>query len=550
MFTAFKSYPRIIRIICCVLFFTCCAVCSYGFLSATNNLASCGGKWLPEKITGMRQPRFSFNHFLLRRALPSNRLDLSFWNGAQKITFFRPVDCKRVVFDIELGQGAFAGVLFGGHNDRFFGVMFSRGGIYPDMFFELDRDGFFVSTQKLDMPGAQKQNRFDVELLFKHNRVSVFVNNAPVARHAWGSSVVGKGSFGFIGGLKPAFVDNIKIYEADGKVITENFFNKSGGIKFFAGSCACVLVLVCLAVFFLRRIRFFAKLQHVYLVVWVLLCFLLLSVGVVACDFKWMVFNRGWFVLDPYGDFQEIAAYGPAPAMALKRTEPFEPAYSKQFLLKVLDAQNADEPPEGVLRIVVLGTSQTFGMGVVKDSEPFPAILQAELNKNRWVMCRVFNYGLAGSFSGDITELYLKKWIRKKPEICIVNLSNNDFRGEIGLERKTGTTPAVFALNLEKIVRANTARGIKTVLCLEANSPEASPEELEYHKIMRKLAERKKLLCIDLHKHLRENIGQGILWWDHVHMTPAGHKMSGKFIAEQILPVVKSTTLGKNQEDF
>jgi len=78
------------------------------------------------------------------------------------------------------------------------------------------------------------------------------------------------------------------------------------------------------------------------------------------------------------------------------------------------------EKKEGVKRILVLGDSITFGIGV-KDGDTYPEILEKVLKEKTRDNIEVINAGYADSFSPDSFLVYLKnRGLELKPDIIIL----------------------------------------------------------------------------------------------------------------------------------
>jgi lysophospholipase L1-like esterase len=78
--------------------------------------------------------------------------------------------------------------------------------------------------------------------------------------------------------------------------------------------------------------------------------------------------------------------------------------------------------PASVHRVLVLGDSFTYGLGVRKESAPFPAVLQRQLNGD-WPRRRgpyeVVNGGISGSLTGQWVELLRRVGPQLEPDVVL-----------------------------------------------------------------------------------------------------------------------------------
>ena len=190
-------------------------------------------------------------------------------------------------------------------------------------------------------------------------------------------------------------------------------------------------------------------------------------------------------------------------------------------ILEGIRRDYAPAPAEGVVRVLFLGTSQTWGSGAAVEAETFVRVIERRLNatvEGQRIEC--LNAGVSGAYSPRLAAMYVGSLLELEPDVVVVNLSNNDLK------------PEAFATALETIARAGAERGVDTLFCLEANSVEHRPGELPMHATMRRVAEELDVPLIDLHAYLGERSDTGFLWWDLVHPTSYGHHL----IAARLVP--------------
>ena len=133
------------------------------------------------------------------------------------------------------------------------------------------------------------------------------------------------------------------------------------------------------------------------------------------------------------------------------------------------------------------------------------------------------NGGISGVDSTLLLKKYKESWREiLDPDMLILNLSNNDVNKSES-----------FKSNLIKFSMLNQP-DIKTIFVLEANSIEVPSIIIHNHEIMKQLGSELHIPVIDLHNYLITKYDTGIIWWDFVHMTTYGHRLTAKFLSENI----------------
>jgi lysophospholipase L1-like esterase len=172
-----------------------------------------------------------------------------------------------------------------------------------------------------------------------------------------------------------------------------------------------------------------------------------------------------------------------------------------------------------VRRIVVLGSSQTWGSGAAHPDDVWVPRLEKLLNDAAAPGERfeLIDAGLPGETSSRLRRDWEKRWIAWQPELLLVNLGNND------------RDPEVLARNLERIAEANAARGIATAFipeanCVESRSEKSLAELVRKHDALRAVAARNEAKVVEVHGPLADERDTGFLWWDRVHLTSFGQE--------------------------
>jgi lysophospholipase L1-like esterase len=208
------------------------------------------------------------------------------------------------------------------------------------------------------------------------------------------------------------------------------------------------------------------------------------------------------------------------PDESQKRVEAYWVNSSRMDILRGIRSRYTAAVPPGVFRILVLGSSQTWGAGAESDDDTWVRQLETLLNTSPGdVKVECINAGISGLVTGQVVELLRSDLADMAASAALINLSNND----IDLDQ--------FEHNLDALIGELQARNIRPVFILEPNSLErrltdSEHGHLEYkHAIMRKVAANYGLPAIDLHGYLAEAKDAGFIWWDFVHLTSFGQRL-------------------------
>jgi len=118
-----------------------------------------------------------------------------------------------------------------------------------------------------------------------------------------------------------------------------------------------------------------------------------------------------------------------------------------------------------------------------------------------------------------IGDDYINEWVDLEPDRVIAILGNND--GQLN----------VLENSLRLLAKANLGRRIETLLVAEANASEYEfAGKTVYlrtkHEIIQRVALQNELTYVDIHRRLLELYDDGFLWWDRVHLTSYGQRLS------------------------
>jgi lysophospholipase L1-like esterase len=180
--------------------------------------------------------------------------------------------------------------------------------------------------------------------------------------------------------------------------------------------------------------------------------------------------------------------------------------------------------PSGITRILMVGSSQTWGAGAAREQDTFVRRTEDLLN-SEGKLFECINAGISGSYSRELLEIFREEWLALEPSIVVIDLSTNDEDG------------VAFAAALDEFATIDEQHDIDTILVLEPNSAEAAPRSLRFHPTMREVGSRHYIAVLDLQEYLAEHRDSGILWWDVVHPTSYGHQLIANRLAPAILTI-------------
>lgn len=433
-----------------------------------------------------------------RTALYRDRLDLGAWHGYHELLLREPVTPERIALRFRLREPGWLALLFQRTETRFEAVRVSRDPGFPPACLAGSADGAFASKAPLAQPPLDAGwHALALERAGPGFRVTV--DGAEVG--ACGTALDRPVRVGLRGSAADHVeVDSLRIESATPPaLVEEDFRNRRGARALGLGVLGIVAAVNALVALGSRRSR---RARGAPLAPYLATANLVLAAaGGLALLADTVYFARIHPEQVDFRGYENRIEYVGQISPRLERRYALAP------------------PPAGVRRIVVLGTSQTWGSGAARPEDVWVTRLEAALNASARPGERfeLVNAGLPGETSGELLELWSEKWIAWQPELALVNLGNND------------RDPERLARNVERIAALNESRGIRTVLVPEANSTESRSERslrgLEAkHAALQELGARLGLPVVEVHGPLAQARDDGFLWWDRVHLTPYGQE--------------------------
>jgi lysophospholipase L1-like esterase len=470
------------------------------------------GHWISSKTRLERGVMGAFHFMRSEQAQAGHRLNLGAWFGYQEVLYKRPLRPAQLSFAFLLQQRAQLSVVFDKTDSGFSGIRLSVDPVRESMAFTASDAGEFLGRVPLAGLTLRPREWARASLDFEADRVRVDVNGAVfrVPRR----EPAGEARVGFRGGGRIALVDDVVIKErgAPGDLKPRSAIYESFDDAEAFWPAAGLAIALVLGVNALWRRRLLRRDPSRAAEV---------ALGGVVANGVLCVLAGVLLAFLAY----RAERYPDADTTLQRREDEFRGAQADAVRAEIR-ARYPGPPPPGVLRILFLGSSQTWGAGAARASETFVAVLErllnAEADSGRRYEC--VNAGISAVDSRLLADLYEHEWLGLRPRLVVVDLSNND--GDASL----------FGLNLERIVKLSRANGVTPLLVLEPNSPEerkASLDELlERHAVMRRVGERLDVPVFDMQARLIAEQDRGFLFWDSVHMTSFGQRL----FAEALLP--------------
>ncbi|MBF0386093.1 MAG: hypothetical protein HQL27_09545 [Candidatus Omnitrophica bacterium] len=467
-------------------------------VSRTNSLKN-NGNWVSSKSFLEKKVSTTIAFMRTRPALARGRLNLGSWNGYNEIYYHKPLWPKEISFRFLPKEDSYIVVLFNKEGSSFEGILLGSYYLYKNVYFKADASGGFTE-KKILSPFHLEPNKWRrVNIVSRGGNLIVYVNGNELYRI---NADFRHGYVGFRGGQHNVYIDDVSVKERSGNGFKEDF----GRSVFFRGAFIFIATVVSVINIVFLWIFFNSQRQASFAIVFILI----LLVIVLA-------------IYHIYDYFYAAQRY-PKMEGKLKQIEEAWVLNEEKRIKDLLKTEEVLNKPLGQYRILFLGSSQTWGAGALKDEDVFPARIERELNTpDDKLKYRCINAGISGLVAKSIYELYEKDFIKIMPDLAIINLSNND-------------NPYVdneFVYYLEKFCLLNREKRIKTIFILEPNSLEHR-FYLPLHDPMKAVAEKYGIPVLDLNKFLADNHEEGFQWWDSVHMSSFGHKLSAKYLTQEI----------------
>jgi len=461
-----------------------------------------GGRWESTKVGLDRGILGAVSFVATRTALHQRRLDLGVWHGFHELLLREPVTLGRLSLRFRLRRGGWLAVITAHDGARFEALRVSADPDFPPACLAGTAAGAFTAKRPLALPDPGR-GWHALELVREGDALRVELDGAALARCP--VSLPGPARLGVRGSAADHVeVDDVRVESASPPlVLREDFANHRGAGPLLAAALLLIGVLDgAVARLVARRGGAAAP------------ALAATNLVVLACAGLALLADAVYFGrLHPeridFAGFENRIEYEGQIVPRLAREVPLAP------------------PPPGVRRILVLGTSQTWGSGAARPEDVWVRRLEAALNQSARLGERfeLIDAGLPGERAEKLREHFEESWVAWRPELVLVNLGNND------------RDPAVLARELERIARRAREAGSRVAFvpepnCIESRSERSLRGLRANHAAMREVAGRLGIPVVEVHEALVAERDGGFLWWDRVHLTSYGQERLARRLLE------------------
>lgn len=479
-----------------------------------NTLAN-NGRWIVAKRELALAVMGTEPFYEGRQALAGGQLNLGSWHGYHQVTFRDQLDLKQLHVNFDMDESSYLYFLFGSDIDQSYALRLSTNRMYRSAWLRIKDTGEFIESTPMPTVRLLAKNN-SVSLILNQNRdeVGVIVNGEYYGHFPVSPFFIKK--FGFRGGANSVRINHVLARDfADAKVVDESFDNQQGWLTLTSRILAVFLIINASILLLEMRLLqpskwLFGKAGRVML---------LLTVSVLLVTVTTGIFQRyfahrypelvGWFT----SIFQAEKRY--LEIHSLEMTDEFFKWYSLK-------------PKPNTYRIMMIGSSQTWGAGSAHIEDGMVSVLQRLADADQKYQTRKYEFiaaAVSGQMASDLYTLYEQHWNAFEPNMVVINLSNND------------VDAVQFEASLESFINLAVKRKTPIVFILEANSTEQHPI-VANHAVMKRVAEKHSISVIDTHSYMATQEQTGILWWDYVHPTSYGHYLLGSYIYQNIKPIL------------
>lgn len=480
------------------LFIFLCSMLGGAFLAEQKNSLYTNGSWESTKINMYKGLVGAVAFFTTRTALSGNKLDLGAWHGYNQLMLKQKIQPQEVSFTLDLDYPADITFIFDSDATGFKGLRLSRNQGLKNEYIEADQKGNILNRQTLHTPYnlAQKSK---IELKFENSELIVNVNGQVEKLKAAAPQLK---QIGFRSQTqKYAIIDDLRIIDANSQIFEESFVPPNVVLN-----SLIIAAILC-----------------------TLLAFLLIIVADKVTVFSWfnlVLFNTAVVLAILFwADFKYFSKQYPENPTAIDRLLRAVDVsgyknnieYDDQVLPRV--RQQFDALKNSQYRILLVGSSQTWGSGAETETEQFGVYLQDVFRKlkNKKDLA-VINTAVPGIRLEKMTN-FVGMLDSYRIDEVILNSSHNDYFEED------------FKIHLDRLIRLCLIKKIKITLLLEANFfGDVNPNLLRNHKILKEAGLANKINVIDLHGKFGLIAGQGYYWWDNVHLTSEGQKIAAETV--------------------
>jgi len=440
---------------------------------------------------------------------PNGELDLGAWYGHQTVRHRRTFSPGEIILRFRLEDDAYLCLLVDEGSGDELALRLSSHAAFPNAVLRVDAEGRFTHQTRLDgFPGVLTAGRHTLRLVAEEDTFQVLLNDGAVGRvERRGEDAV---RMGFRGSEQGAYVQWLAGVDSGGERRIHAPFHLKytlipAALRIWAILIGVLMAPLGVAMWHRTMAPVAAR--------------IILGLTFFACCGV-LVFTPYFCVIGAQWRWNQSLAPPPEGEYAVYERR-------RDMVQESIDEKVDIPKPPDVIRILFVGGSQTYGVGVNHLDHRFVTRTMALLNRESTGPIECINAGVPGARSWELFPTYRDRWIAYEPDLAVLNLSFNDADGVHGLEEM-----------LEAVIALNAAQGVKTVLMKEPTSMQYVDAPLPGHAVIDQVGKRRQVPVIDLAEYLAEREDTGFLWWDAVHLTSYGHSVVAEAIAPKLLSLL------------
>lgn len=455
------------------------------------------GAWESTKVKLERGVMGGVAFIITPLGLVGDRLNLGAWHGFQEMWWRPEVIPQELQFQLELSEQAYVDVMLRSEDGTGRGVRLSTHPGYPSRFFITDAEQRFTRLEPLEKTKLPVEPQ-NYEILFSEQGMELRAGEESLGIFPGNFSSAQR--LGFRGSSGASYLDEVVLQGSGGEIFREDFAPGQ--------SLLHRMLWMGLGILFVNGLVFGLRRNYQTLLAFNVMALLM----VIPLDLA----NRFFFT-------RNYQASKLAFKAMVKFTDYESNIETKAEAVARLAKEYPLKPRGSGKRILVVGTSQTWGAGALRAEDTMVARLEVALRQDpRWGEdLQIINAGISGEKAGSLLELFQDQWIKWQPDLILINLSNNDQDSE------------KFSRDMEGWLQLTTKEKISMVLIQEPNSPEQIRENLpRNHAILAELASSHGVPLISLHECLVAKEDGGFLWWDFVHLSSLGQELGARCLIQ------------------
>jgi len=549
-----------------ILVFACvgvlpCAVLVTEIVLYSQNSLYLHDRWIVQKRM-MKMGLMGADEFLLTRTpLAQNLLNLGSYYGYQEVIYRQPVTLSQIEFRFQIEDGSYVDMTYNRNDAGYSGLRLSRRKDMPSIVFDSSERGPLRSKTLIPIQ-AIGSGWHTASIRRSPSGITLTIDQETSAIPT--TSRFAAGLVGFRAGIKGATIDDVVIQPITGPSFRENFRNLKNWLRTFGYNVGILLFLV--ALFSRISLGTFWVATKEDLFRWTLIS----VVGLVCAgcwhlaDFyfysKWVprrsvitrpLFGKEEFSIPHFEQLRFIAfeswyrllggeiithkgvADRGYPADRIFRGPIYCGSAKKSCREGMPPATAGDKSDKSTYRVLFIGSSQTVGAGAKDLEDTFFVRVHRFLSQaiSPKFHLESANLSVSGYHAKELLPDFKSRYRDFPADLVVINLSFND-----------RDSPETFFDAMTEFLDFNKAVGMQTILLEEANSLETDLRKglLANHQVLRRLGRKYRVPVLPLHDFLSASarLGNGTLWWDHVHLTSYGQELTAAWLAPQLLKIL------------